>query len=152
MKKIIMLLTLGCLFSANVFSDEINLLNTPLNINNEIDKTVTRFHQALREKNAKVVKMLLSKNVVIFESGNVENSLDEYASHHMQSDMKFMAAVNTEILKHEVNVYGDTAISLMSSRVSGKYRGEHLNYVGLETMTLVKVNDNWKITHIHWSK
>lgn len=152
LKKKFTLLVLSYLFSANALSYDKGLLNKPLGHENEIRKTITLFNQALRERDVESIEALLSPQVVVFENGKIDHSFDEYASYHMQSDMRLMASVNVETMEHKVNIYGNTAISLVSSRVSGRYRGQNLNYTSLETMTLVKENQNWKITHIHWSK
>lgn len=151
-KRIKIISLLACFYSASALSNGHPVLKNSINHKNEVVNTVTRFNQALREKDAALVESILSKHVVVFENGKVEKSFDEYASYHMRSDMRLTSEVNADILWRDVNVYGDIAISLVSSKVTGKFRGQFLNYTSLETIILAKENNIWKITHIHWSK
>jgi hypothetical protein len=43
------------------------------------------------------------------------------------------------------------AISIARSSVTGTYKDKNVDRIGNETITLMKLNDTWKITHIHWS-
>jgi ketosteroid isomerase-like protein len=43
------------------------------------------------------------------------------------------------------------AISIARSSVKGTYKDKNVDRIGNETITLMKSNDTWKITHIHWS-
>ncbi|NQZ82728.1 MAG: nuclear transport factor 2 family protein [Colwellia sp.] len=120
-------------------------------LDNEAAKTVLAFHHALKSGDKKTARMLLADDVLIFEGGGVERSADQYANHHMLADMKYLAAVDTKILEHTVNVSGRFAVSMSRSKTTGKYKGKDRNVEGMETMTLKEVNGEWKITHIHWS-
>jgi hypothetical protein len=46
----------------------------------------------------KEMMAIMASDVLIFESGNVESSLAEYESHHMQSDIAFIALIG-EVLE-----------------------------------------------------
>ena len=114
-------------------------------------KTVQRFHHALSSNDKITARQLLADDVQIFEGGRVERSADEYAGHHMLSDMKYLAVINSELIEHQVNVIGDIAISLSRNKISGMYKGKQRNYESKETMILEKQSGDWKIVHIHWS-
>lgn len=114
-------------------------------------KTVTQFHKALRTGNKAIARKLLSENVLIFEGGGVERSADEYAHHHMLSDMKYIAAMKSELLEHNVKVIGLSAVSMSRSKITGTFKDKVLNYESMETIVLEKKNDEWKIVSIHWS-
>ena len=79
-------------------------------------QVVLSFHEALREQNEIAAKSLLSKNVTIVEGGGIERSAQEYASHHMLSDMKFVSTLSSELLEHRVTEYRDSATTIMISR------------------------------------
>ena len=66
--------------------------------------------------------------------------------------MAFLKEMSIEPLEHHVQVQGDSAVSLARTKVSGQYKGKTIAHTGMETITLLQVNDNWQITHIHWSK
>jgi ketosteroid isomerase-like protein len=93
----------------------------------------------------------LDQNVVIFESGNVESSLAEYESHHMKSDIAFMAAMNIELLTREVIDAGESATVISRSRISGKYKNKEIDLVNTETLVIQRRNGKWKVVHVHWS-
>ncbi|UAA38627.1 nuclear transport factor 2 family protein [Paraneptunicella aestuarii] len=114
-------------------------------------KTVTAFHQALKAGDATKALSLLDDNVLIFEGG-VERSASEYASHHLNADIHFLADVQSTVLDHQVTIAGDLAISIQRSRKVGHYKSRDIDFESFETMSLKRTNDQWKITHIHWSK
>ncbi|HAW93645.1 MAG: DUF4440 domain-containing protein [Rheinheimera sp.] len=115
-------------------------------------QVVKAFHKALQQGNAAVARSSLADNVLIIEGGGVERSADEYASHHMLSDMKFLAAVKGEVIEHHTVVQGDVAYSVSRTKMSGEYKGKVIDYTGKETLVLVKNEKGWRIVHIHWSR
>ena len=114
-------------------------------------KVVLAFHEALETSNKELARAQLADDVTIYEGGRVERSADEYAHHHMLSDMKYLAAMKSETLEHQVTVLGNTAISASRRHTTGSYKGKERDYEGMETMVLEKQNGEWKIKHIHWS-
>ncbi|MEO3677471.1 nuclear transport factor 2 family protein [Rheinheimera sp. FR7-31] len=114
-------------------------------------QTVTAFHQALRAGDAKAVRAMLADDVLIVEGNGVERSADEYASHHMLADMKFMAAVQAQALEHQTKVLGNVAYSVSRTQLTGDYKGKPVDVVSKETLVLVDNGDGWKIVHVHWS-
>lgn len=109
------------------------------------------FGQALKAGNEAAVRSLLDENVLIFESGNVESSLAEYASHHMAADFAFMAGMEKEVLSRRVFADGDMAVVSTRYRMYGSYKGKDYDQVSSETLVMEKNAMGWKILHIHWS-
>lgn len=109
------------------------------------------FNTAIAEGDEAEVLALLDPNVLIFESGSVESSLDEYASHHMHSDMKFMANMTREIVSRQVMEEGSLSVVTTRSNTSGTYDGKPLTLNSTETLVLKRDESGWKIRHIHWS-
>lgn len=114
-------------------------------------QAVSAFHQALNQSDKKIARSLLADNVIIFEDGGIERSADEYANHHMLADMKYLSSVNSKLLEHQVYISGDIAYSISRSETMGSYKGKAINTTGMESITLKKSQNGWKITHIHWS-
>jgi ketosteroid isomerase-like protein len=114
-------------------------------------KTVLAFHNALEAGDAQTVQSLLADNVLILEGKGFERSAQEYAGHHMLSDMKFLKAMTIESIEHHVTQYDAVAMSISRSSVKGIYKDKSVDRIGNETITLEKKDDKWKITHIHWS-
>ena len=90
-------------------------------------------------------------DVLILEGKGVERSAQEYASHHMLSDMKYLKAMTIESIEHHVTQFDVVAISISRSSVKGTYKDKNIDRIGNETIALKKHDDKWKITHIHWS-
>ena len=113
--------------------------------------TVKAFHASLKNGDAKAARGFLADDILIYESGNTEGSADEYASHHMISDMAFVGAMNQEILSQVEKTVGDMAMVASETRTFGTFNGKDYNLQGTETMILKRTGGIWKITHIHWS-
>ena len=114
-------------------------------------KVVTQFHKALKTGNKQLARSLLDDNVLIYEGGGVERSAEQYANHHMLSDMKYLKNIKSKLLEHIVLINGKTAISNARSLSKGQYKGKAVNRTGMETIVLRKIKGSWKIVRIHWS-
>lgn len=112
---------------------------------------VAVFHQALERKDEAAVRRLLLPDVMIYESGNAERSLSQYASHHMPADMEFSAAVKRSPQGQRAVTSGDTAWVLTEAVNRGTFRGQRVNARTMETMVLIRTDLGWRIAHIHWS-
>ncbi len=113
--------------------------------------TVTAFHAALTSGNSAAALALLAEDVIIFESGGVESSRAEYASHHLAADAAFSAAVPRTLVSRTQGEAGDMAWVMSVETVTGTYRNRAINSRSVETMLLHRVNGQWRIAHIHWS-
>ena len=71
--------------------------------------TVDAFHTALTSGNTRGALDLLAEDVLIFESGGVERSRAEYASHHLAADAAFSAAVKRTLVSRSHGEAGDAA-------------------------------------------
>jgi len=113
--------------------------------------TVMAFQAALASGDPDAALMYLSEDVMIFESGGVENSRAEYASHHLEADAAFSAAVPRTLVSRTHGMQGDMAWVMSVETVTGTYRTRAINSRSVETMMLRQVNGQWRIVHIHWS-
>lgn len=108
------------------------------------------FHHALEEGKAQAALRWLSADALILEGGQVE-SRDEYASHHLGSDMAFLSAMNSERLSREFQA-GDNLVTIITrSRLTGTFKDKEIDVVSSETAVLVRSGDDWQIQHLHWS-
>ena len=153
MKTINVLLVLIITFSfvANAHGDKHKQEGLFNGVDTPVAKVVLTFHEALKTGNKELARAQLASDVLIYEGGRVERSADEYAQHHMLSDMKYLAAMKSKTLEHQVTVLGNTAISASRSHTTGTFKGKERDYQGMETIVLEKHNGEWKIKHIHWS-
>ncbi len=114
-------------------------------------EVVRAFHQAMEDGDSVGVLRLLDPEVLIFESGGVEASRDEYRSHHLPADIAFSRATEREVVDTWSEIEGDLAVVMARTRTTGTFREREINLRGVETMVLVRRDDGWKIVHIHWS-
>lgn len=114
-------------------------------------ETMDAFQRALAEGRRDAALALLSPKVQIFESGFVERSRDEYAAHHLDSDMDFLRATNSRLLRHAEMRDGATAIVMRETETTGSYKNAEVHLFGLETAVLEQHGDGWLIVHLHWS-
>ncbi|MBL8270514.1 c-type cytochrome, partial [Steroidobacter sp.] len=112
---------------------------------------VKAFHAGLASGSASQVEKLLDPNVLIMEGGNVERSRQEYASHHLNSDLKFMSSVTYKLERQSGDTVGDLAWVASESRLNGKSAPKPLELVSTESLVLRRTAAGWKIVHIHWS-
>ncbi|ASJ89939.1 hypothetical protein CBR61_02615 [Porphyrobacter sp. CACIAM 03H1] len=94
---------------------------------------------------------MLAEDVVIFESGGVERGRAEYASHHLEADAAFTAAVTRKLVSRTDRMQGDMAWVMSVETVSGTYRTRVINSRLIETVILRRMKGQWRIMHIHWS-
>jgi ketosteroid isomerase-like protein len=113
--------------------------------------TVTAFHAALAGGNTAAALNMLAEDVMIFESGGMESSRAEYASHHLQADAAFSAAVSRTLVSRTQGEHGDTAWVMSMETVTGRFRDRAINSRSVETMLLRRTEGQWRIAHIHWS-
>lgn len=115
------------------------------------EAVVDAFGDALAAEDEATVRALLAADVLIYESGGAERSLEEYAGHHMPADMAFVAAMERQLTDRKVFEAGDFAIVTSMGRTRGTFRERQIDLLGTETILLEKRDGNWVITHIHWS-
>lgn len=114
-------------------------------------ETMEAFHAALTAGDKEKALAALAPEVLIYEGGYVERSRDEYASHHLGSDMEFAKAATRKVLKLTERIDGKTAIVMEESETTGTFRGKDIHSFGTGTAVLEKRGDAWVIVHIHWS-
>ena len=114
-------------------------------------EAVSAFHAAMETGDKARALAALSPAVVIYESGYVERSRDEYASHHLASDIEFCKDTTRKVLKHSERVDGAVATVMEETETAGSFKGKPVHSMGVETTLLEKKDDQWIIVHVHWS-
>ncbi len=109
------------------------------------------FHAALKRGDRDAAAALLSPAILIYESGYVERSKEEYMSHHLGGDVEFAAATARKVLRHAETSDGNTAVIMEETETTGSFKGKPVHSLGTETLVLQGVNGKWTITHAHWS-
>jgi uncharacterized protein (TIGR02246 family) len=145
-------LLLGAPFAATLLLGAA-LVSAPL-VAQEVGRpedVVRAFHDALATGDSALVLNLLAEDAVIFESGGVEASREEYRSNHRPADIAFARSTEKEVTVDRVGFSGDVAWVASHSTTTGSFRGRDVNRAGTETMVLRRTQMGWRIEHIHWS-
>ena len=116
----------------------------------EVAAVVDAYHTALASGDSVAALALLADDVVILESGGVENK-EHYRSGHLAGDMRFAQAVPRERGEINVVVEGDVAWAHSTSITQGRMGEREINSRGAELMVLARSGTTWKIRAVHWS-
>ena len=115
------------------------------------EQVVAGLHAALAAGDRESALAALDPGVLIFESGGAELSREEYASHHLGSDMAFAGSVARSIDDQQSGTSGDVAWVVTRSTTVGTFRDKAIDSPGTETVLLRRTEQGWRIFHIHWS-
>lgn len=107
--------------------------------------------QALRGGDTARLEQLFAPDVIIAEGGGTERSFQEYASHHMISDMAYVGETVSEPIRQDVIASDDMAVIISEILISGQFRGQAVRNRMVETLTVQMTDSGWKIVHVHWS-
>jgi ketosteroid isomerase-like protein len=116
----------------------------------EVREVVHAFHAALAAGDSTAAIRQLHPDVNIYESGRAE-TLTDYRSGHLRSDMAYAQAVQRTRTAEDVQVWQEVALYTSQTRTTGQVRGRDIDSRGVESMLLVRTPDGWRIRHVHWS-
>lgn len=108
------------------------------------------FHAALAAGDSSRALRHLSEDVVVLESGGLEDK-SHYRSGHLAGDMRFAAAVPRQRGEISVTVRGDVAWAHSTSVTQGTMGDREVNSQGAELVVLARDGGTWRIQAIHWS-
>lgn len=112
---------------------------------------VDAFHAALQRGDTFGAAEQLADDALIFESGGIERSKAQYASHHLAADAAFAKATTRNVTKRSGHTVSDFAWIATEGTTKGTYKDRAINNVSTETMVLRRENGSWRIVHVHWS-
>ena len=141
----------GCFILASLLI--LGFSSAPLLADDAISPTqvADQFDQAIKDGNTDLMRKILDDNVLIYEAGKVEASLEEYASHHMEADIAFMSQMEKTVLSRKAFEHDDMAVVSTQYKMRGDYKGRFIDKITMETLVLKKYDGAWKVIHIHWS-
>lgn len=116
----------------------------------EIAAVVDAYHAALAAGDSVTALDLLADDVVILESGNMEDKT-HYRSGHLAGDMRFARAVPSDRGEMRVQRVGDVAWAWSTSTRTGSIGDRDIDSQGAELMVLQRIDGRWLIKAIHWS-
>ena len=112
---------------------------------------VERFSAALATGQIEKAAADLDPDVIVLESGGVEQSRDEYLGGHAKADAAFLKDARVTLRHRRAQASGDLAWVASESEIRVLKDSDPLTIDSTETMVLRRTGDDWKIVHIHWS-
>ncbi|MDD3762475.1 MAG: nuclear transport factor 2 family protein [Nevskiales bacterium] len=116
-----------------------------------VKAVVADFHQAMAEGYKDGVLALLAPDAVVFETGYIEASRDQYAAGHLDNDLLYAAKVKYRMVHSQAEASGDLGYVITQGVSEGEFAGQAIHLANTETMVLRRIDGAWKIVHIHWS-
>lgn len=113
--------------------------------------TVDAFDHAIASGQEAKARELVMPDVLVYEMGGQESSLDEYAKHHLGADIAFMKQLKRKVLGRQHGESGDLAWVTTRRHLTGTYQDKPIDVHATETMVLARGPQGWRIRHIHWS-
>lgn len=114
-------------------------------------ETVDAFHFALKSGNRQKALELMAADALVFEQGQVERSRTEYARKQLGEDIAFAGITSRTVLRRTTKLLGNAAWVMSVNRHRGKISNRPVDFVTAETIVLNKINNKWRIVHLHWS-
>lgn len=118
---------------------------------NAAEVAANAFYAALASGDEAAVRQLLKPEVLIFESGGVETSADEYASGHMRSDMAFLKQATRTFISRESGIAEERAWVATRSKLQAQLGDRKIDVISTETLVMRQHHGRWQIEHVHWS-
>lgn len=109
------------------------------------------FHEAMRSRNREKVLSMLAPDLVVFETGYLQSTRDEYVKNNLSDDIKFASALEYRPLSRGVIGSGESMTVLTKASIRGVFGDQRVDLVQSETMTLRRTKTSWEIVHLHWS-
>lgn len=108
------------------------------------------FSDALEVGNRDLAIARLAPQLIVAENGS-EDDYAGYVGGHLASDIAFAKTVNTILLSRQVQPGGnDRVIVTSSSRILSNRGDSKVDLDLIETATLIKIGNDWKISRIAW--
>ena len=114
-------------------------------------QALASFYDALATGNKTAAMAVLADDVLIFESGHVERSKNQYVESHLADDMDFAKTTHRSLIRQTEKGTAGFAIIESETETSGTYQGKKVHFFGTETAVLTQSGERWLLQHVHWS-
>ncbi len=112
---------------------------------------VDAFSSAIKSGDLARAGDLLSPDALILESGNAERSREAYPAGHAAHDAEFLKNADSVMTQRTAQLAGNMAWVGTQSELHATDNGKAVVLLATETMVLQRMQDGWRIVHIHWS-
>ncbi len=91
------------------------------------------------------------RGVHIIEGAGVNHGWEEYRDHHLKPELQAFDNFQYHFFAIEPRVKEDFAYSAFRYELSADTESDHIEIEGRGTAILEKINEQWKIVHLHTS-
>jgi len=109
------------------------------------------FHEAMRSLNRAQILSMLAPDLVVFETGYLKATRDEYVKTNLSDDADFASVTDYRPLSRGVIGSGEQVVVLTKASIQGIFGDQRVDLEQSETMILRRTPTNWEIVHLHWS-
>lgn len=109
------------------------------------------FHDAMRSRDRTKILPMLAPDLVVFETGYLEATRDDYVKSNLDDDTAFASATDYRPMSRGVIGSGESVTVLTKASIQGFIGGQSVDLVQSETMILRRTATAWEIVHLHWS-
>jgi hypothetical protein len=117
------------------------------------EAVIDAFHQALRTYNTAGALSLLGRELMVFEFGVVDPTLEAYAFQHLPFDMDTASQTVWTLTSREVGGSDEEPWVVSTYRVTGVRPDQvtPIDQTTTESVILRRTGDQYRIIHFHWS-
>lgn len=134
---VLILLLAGPVSAANFFGNPTDAANV--------------FRNAMATGEIATVLGLLSPEVLVYDAGREDRSREAYAAHNLKRDMARIGTFYAEVLNQVSSERGDAAWVTTRTRYLSTATERPVQFVGTETLVLLRLGGGWQIVHVHRS-
>ncbi len=109
------------------------------------------FHEAMRTRNREKILSMLAPDLVLFETGYMQATREEYIKNGLSDDADFASVMDYRPLSRGVIGSGQHMTVLTKASIKGIFGDQRVDLVQSETMILRRTQTSWEIVHLHWS-
>ncbi len=109
------------------------------------------FHEAMRSRNREQILAMLAPDLVVFETGYLEATREEYVKNNLSDDADFAGVTDYRVLSRGVIGSGKNVAVLTKASIQGIFGDQRVDLEQSETMILRRTKTGWEIVHLHWS-
>ena len=109
------------------------------------------FHEAMRSRNREQILAMLAPDLVVFETGYLEATREEYVKNNLSDDADFAGVTDYRVMSRGVIGSGKNVAVLTKASIQGIFGDQRVDLEQSETMILRRTKTAWEIVHLHWS-
>ena len=119
-----------------------------------VKQTLVNYAAAVQSKNMNEIEkyVVTTDAFTIFEGSHINWGWQDYRDNHIGPELKQFLEIKYSFSDIKVKVYGNAAYAIFETSIAVKMETRNFDGENLATAILIKMNENWKIQHMHTSR